>query len=169
MHSKLKEIIIYTLSKLYQIVRTPILFYQKKFNIQTRGVRVLVATENKVLLLKHWYNGLWVMPGGGVHAGETTEYAAIRELKEETGLDIKQLDYLLGMYLNMREGKKDTVYCYVVELEKIINLQKKFNFEVSDIAWFDFDALPDSTSQATRDRIREYQTQDIQKHIRPWS
>lgn len=169
MRAQLKKLIIDTLYKIYKIVRAPILWYQKRFNIQTRGVRILIVAENKILLVKHWYNGLWVMPGGGVHKNETPEYAAVRELREEVGLDIKQLDYLLGEYSNTKGGKNDTVYCYVVHLDTIPSIKKKFNFEISDFSWFDLNNLPKGTSQATRDRVYEYQTKDIQTSIRSWS
>ena len=36
----------------------------------------------------------WNFPSGGVEEGETIEGAAIREVKEETGLDVKLVDYL---------------------------------------------------------------------------
>jgi mutator protein MutT len=49
--------------------------------------------ENKFLLLKrslggHGYSGYWGLPGGTVEPNETPTEAIIRELQEETGLDI---------------------------------------------------------------------------------
>ena len=53
-------------------------------------VSVIIIEEGKVLLVRHEKEGraYWVLPGGGVDFGETVEQAAVRELKEETNLDI---------------------------------------------------------------------------------
>jgi 8-oxo-dGTP diphosphatase len=60
------------------------------------GTRVFVVDkEKRVLMVKHRYEEqgkieeFWVIPGGGVEAGEYTADGGIREVKEETGLDIK--------------------------------------------------------------------------------
>ena len=61
-----------------------------RFHITVKGIVVL---DNKILLLKRVKPstdglGLWELPGGGLEYGETPNQALIRELKEETGLDI---------------------------------------------------------------------------------
>ncbi|AJS58998.1 phosphohydrolase [Paenibacillus sp. IHBB 10380] len=46
------------------------------------------STKSKILMVKNKDNGCWTLPGGAVEANETLEIAAIREAKEETGLDV---------------------------------------------------------------------------------
>ncbi|MCD7808823.1 MAG: NUDIX hydrolase [Erysipelotrichaceae bacterium] len=62
-----------------------------KFHITVKGV---VIYQGEVLILKRVRPstdglGYWEMPGGGLEYGETPHEALIRELKEETGLDIE--------------------------------------------------------------------------------
>jgi 8-oxo-dGTP pyrophosphatase MutT (NUDIX family) len=108
------------------------------------------------------------MPGGGINKYETPEQAAIREVREELGFDVGQLDYKIGTYTNNKEGKNDIVHCFVVELSQKPDIKKKFNLEVSDIAWYSFGNVPDSTSLATVKRIREHLSGDRSEHVRPW-
>jgi 8-oxo-dGTP pyrophosphatase MutT (NUDIX family) len=46
-----------------------------------------VVRDGKTLLLKHKKLGMWLPPGGHIDEGETPDEAALRELREETGLD----------------------------------------------------------------------------------
>lgn len=55
------------------------------------GVGVAIVRDGKILLIKRRNEpgkGLWAVPGGKVEYGETLRDAAVREVKEETGLDI---------------------------------------------------------------------------------
>ncbi len=65
------------------------------------AVDVLIADEKKgILLIKRRtdpFKGKYGLPGGMVEYGETVEKAAVREVKEETGLDV-ELEGLLGVY-----------------------------------------------------------------------
>jgi ADP-ribose pyrophosphatase YjhB (NUDIX family) len=54
-----------------------------------------------VLLIQRGDNGLWALPGGAQDLGETTTQAAIREVKEETGLRVR-ITGLVGIYSNPR-------------------------------------------------------------------
>ena len=55
------------------------------------GVNVVVLWEGKVVLIRRGiepFKGCWALPGGFVTYGEEPTVAAVREVREETGLDI---------------------------------------------------------------------------------
>lgn len=56
------------------------------------GVRVVILDEkDRLLMVKQHHEGrdILMVPGGAIEDGETAKVAAVREVKEETGLDIK--------------------------------------------------------------------------------
>ena len=58
----------------------------------TGGVRVVLPDEEgRILMVKQSHEGkdIWMVPGGGIEAGENAAEAAIREVLEETGLEIR--------------------------------------------------------------------------------
>jgi len=68
------------------------------------GSNAVVERDGSVLLVRLNYgprDGRWTLPGGLVENDETTEQAAVRETKEETGFDVR-LDGLLASW--MRPG-----------------------------------------------------------------
>lgn len=64
------------------------------------AVGVLVETEGKIVLVRRGqppFEGWWTLPAGYIEADESVEQAAVRECKEETGLDVELLE-LFGVY-----------------------------------------------------------------------
>ncbi|MBI3970759.1 MAG: NUDIX domain-containing protein [Chloroflexi bacterium] len=61
------------------------------------GVTVAVIRAGDVLLVQREDSRFWCLPGGAVEAGESLAVAAVREVREETGLDV-QLTRLVGVY-----------------------------------------------------------------------
>lgn len=58
----------------------------------TGGVRVVIFDDDKrILMVRQCHDGkdIWMVPGGAIEEGEDARQAAIREVKEETGLDVK--------------------------------------------------------------------------------
>ncbi|MFA5023506.1 MAG: NUDIX hydrolase [Patescibacteria group bacterium] len=70
------------------------------------GVTVLIFDKSgKLLLVNPTYKDEWTMPGGGVDIDETPKIAALREAKEETGLDLKDIALICVEY-TYKEGIK---------------------------------------------------------------
>lgn len=58
--------------------------------METEGVFTIVTNEKEdVLLVKRKDYPIWDLPGGRVDAGELLQYAALREVREETGYDVE--------------------------------------------------------------------------------
>ena len=80
------------------------------------GVGGVVIRDGKVLLIRRGKEpllGRWVVPGGTVELGETLEEALVREMEEETGLQVEPLEVLTVFDRIEREGPR-VVYHYVI-------------------------------------------------------
>jgi len=121
---------IYPLARLYWFLVRP----------KTRGVKCLVKYKDKFLLVKlNYAHRRWTIPGGGVSRNESYFDAAVREIKEETGLDAKEL-VLIGKYNHVIEYKKDRVEVYFAE---VLNDKLKIDLvEIKEANWFARDTLP---------------------------
>ena len=60
---------------------------------------IVTDEQGRILLIKRRDNTLWALPGGGHDIGETIADTAVREVKEETGLDV-EVTGLVGVYTN---------------------------------------------------------------------
>jgi ADP-ribose pyrophosphatase YjhB (NUDIX family) len=60
---------------------------------------VVADSEGRILLARRRDNDLWTIPGGAMEPGETIAQCAVREVKEETGVDVEVVA-LVGIYSN---------------------------------------------------------------------
>ncbi|MCY0948365.1 NUDIX hydrolase [Streptomyces sp. H27-S2] len=62
---------------------------------------VITDGEDRILLQRRTDNDLWALPGGGMDLGDSLPGTAVREVKEETGLDV-EITGLVGTYTDPR-------------------------------------------------------------------
>jgi 8-oxo-dGTP diphosphatase len=77
----------------------------------------VVVRDGKVLLIrrgKEPLKGRWVIPGGTVELGETLEQAVVREVREETGIDVRAREVVLVFDRIERDGGDRVLYHYVI-------------------------------------------------------
>lgn len=80
---------------------------------------VLQMSDGKIVFVRRKkppFQGWWALPGGFVEIGETVEQALIREVKEETGLDVKPVQ-LIGVFSDPHRDPRG----HVVSIAFIVN------------------------------------------------
>ena len=101
--------------------------------------------EPKVLLIQRGnepYKGCWAFPGGFMNMEETAEECAVRELKEETGLTVNQIQQI-GAYSKVdRDPRGRTIsiaYLAIVDAPIAVSGMD----DAAKAAWFPLASLPD--------------------------
>ena len=90
------------------------------------------------VLTKSWAPGWWEVPGGGVRAGESSRDAVIREVREETGLDVSTCPMELALtYKRVNPEEKDNYFVDVYRIHmdyapEDLHLQKEETLESAD-------------------------------------
>ncbi|MGM8211937.1 RNA deprotection pyrophosphohydrolase [Virgibacillus sp. W0430] len=78
-------------------------FEDHPFSKNPKHVWVICKSNGQWLLTEHKDRGI-EFPGGKVEAGETAEQAAVREVMEETGGVVKQINYIGQYYVAGKNG-----------------------------------------------------------------
>ena len=91
---------------------------------------LIINKKNEVLLVNHKKLGVWLYPGGHVEPHETPDETVIREIKEETGLDIE----IIGSKdKNLADTKTDVSvlhHPYAILCEKIAGDNKHYHIDM---------------------------------------
>jgi ADP-ribose pyrophosphatase YjhB (NUDIX family) len=131
----------------------------KKYTGKT-ATAIIPFPENKILLIKRNtipFKGYWGLPGGRMDPGETIEQTVVREVKEETGLDV-EIDRKIGEYVE--KGIKDDVdyeyypTCFLVK--RVGGEIKRQESEIQDIQLFSLKELPDPLGFEHDKMINDY-------------
>src|SRR5665647_2716674 len=131
----------------------------KKYTGKT-STAILPYQDNKILLIKRNtipFKGYWALPGGRMDPSETIEQTIVREVKEETGLDVT-IVRKVGEYIET--GVKDDVEyeyyptCFVVK--PVGGEVKKQESEIQEIKIFSLNELPKPLAFVHEEMIKDY-------------
>ena len=126
------------------------------------SVTAIVTNDQGDLLLIHKTdNDLWALPGGGHDIGESIVDTVVREVKEETGVDV-EVTGIVGLYTDPKhvmayddgEVRQQFSICFTTQL---VGGELRTSSESKDVRWVpvrDLDAL--SMHPSMRKRIDHY-------------
>jgi 8-oxo-dGTP diphosphatase len=122
------------------------------------GVGVVVLHDDKILLARRSKPpraGDWSLPGGAQNLGETITETALREIKEETGLDIKVLGIVDVVDSIIRDGDGRVQYHYTLVdvFAERISGEAIASDDAAEIGWFGLDELDSLDLWSETDRI----------------
>jgi 8-oxo-dGTP pyrophosphatase MutT (NUDIX family) len=126
---------------------------------------VVVNQAGEFLLIRRTDNGNWAFPGGAIDLGESVSQAAIRETKEETGVDC-EITGLLGIYSDPRHLIHYTSNDEVRQEFSIVLTGRPIgghptpSDESSDVEWVKpVDAMSLTMDNTMRLRVKHYMEQ----------
>ena len=120
---------------------------QAKFTVSTAAI--ITNAARQVLLLNHVlrpYSG-WGLPGGFVSRGEDPDVAIRREIREETGIDLDDLEMFR---IRTIDRHVEVLYTAIAVGEPSIRSR-----EILDLGWFDLETMPEDMSNAQKAVIRQ--------------
>src|SRR5262249_39276476 len=120
-------------------VDCPVCGFTAYANPAPAAVAICVDAEGRVLLARRAVDpakGLWDLPGGFVDEGEEPVEALVRELREETGLEIEPVS-LLGTFSDWYgEGPGTRATLVLVWLARVVSGRQQPADDVSELGWF---------------------------------
>jgi len=110
--------------------------------VLVEGDRVLLAQRSKSP-----DKGLWGFPGGHVEPGETALEAARRELREETGLEARAVEYLTNVDVIRRDEAGRVIVHYLLAAVLCADPvgSAKADDDAMDVGWFPVEAVRSGT------------------------
>jgi ADP-ribose pyrophosphatase YjhB (NUDIX family) len=136
------------------------------------GVSAIIRSPEGLLLQRRSDNGLWGLPGGGVEAGESVSQAVVREVREETGLEVVP-ERLIGVYsapeLHQIVTYPDGNVIHYISSSfecRVVGGELECGVESLELGWFDPEALPGELVPMHRVRIHDAMAGQVGAFVR---
>ena len=122
---------------------------------RTTRTRILLNYGSKILVTKGWLStGKWSLPGGGMHWGEKPAQAVLRELREETNIELTETQLKYQGAKKQTKGLPFRYHLFSASVPKELDFKKQ-QFEIVDVQWLDRrELLKKSVEQHVREAIQ---------------
>ena len=105
------------------------------------GVGAVVVDRGRVLLVRRGsepMKGHWSIPGGLVELGETMQAAVVREIKEETGLEVEPVEVIEVLDRILRNGERVRYHYVIVDyLCRLVGGELQAGSDAEAARWFE--------------------------------
>lgn len=127
-----------------KIIRTT----QQKFTVSVAAI--VLNKKGELLLLNHTMRPRfnWGIPGGFINSGEQPETSVRRELREETGIELENIELIRVRTINR--------HIEILFRAKGKGKAEVKSHEIKDVGWFNPDNLPDEMSDVQKEIIRKF-------------
>lgn len=106
-------------------------------------IRAVIFKDNKILMVKENSDGSWSLPGGWADIGLTPSEVAVKEVKEESGFDVKAVKLLAVMDMKCHPHPPSPFHIYKMFIQcEIIGGQPMKGVETSAVEFFAENKLP---------------------------
>ncbi|MCM3032404.1 MULTISPECIES: NUDIX hydrolase [unclassified Niallia] len=106
-------------------------------------IRAAVFKNNRILLVKEKTDGKWALPGGWGDIGLSPSEVAVKEVKEESGFDVKATKLMAVFDKKFHGHPPSPSHVYKILINcKIIGGNAEVGIETSEVQFFAEDALP---------------------------
>ncbi|MET1122539.1 NUDIX hydrolase [Priestia megaterium] len=106
-------------------------------------IRAVIFKDNKILMVKENSDGSWSLPGGWADIGLTPSEVAVKEVKEESGFDVKAVKLLAVMDMKCHPHPPSPFHIYKMFIQcEIIGGQPMKGVETSAVEFFVENKLP---------------------------
>jgi len=103
------------------------------------------------------FKGYWALPGGRAEAGETVEQTIVREVKEETGLDVAVVRKIGEYHEQGIQGGVEYDYYPACFLVKVVGGEmKRQEGEIQEIQLFSLDDVPEPLAFVHSSMVKDY-------------
>jgi phage-related protein (TIGR01555 family) len=123
---------------------------ERKDESSSRGASIIVRKGDAILFGRRRDNGRWTLPGGHIAPLESHHQGAIRELKEETGIEAKKLKFIGSRMVEPTQGKSVhlNIYEHHADEDAKPTWKNDPDKEISEFRWVNSKAqLPPEISE----------------------